>query len=315
MPLSVDPHKESGQNLYRQYAGKKGKIVLDARWVQECVNAGVLQTFHTNWAGCKVLGTEQYVSTDPLSRIAIEISLFRVGSTEVAASAPVPVQSQPRRLSRQSQQQPDTMPRHVQPAQTMHSQTMDPMPGGPVDQIVHPPSTFQYVYTTLHPGRAMHPTAPAPPQTWQGPNSIAPQQTHVAPPHMIPRQPHAYRPESWDGNYNQAPPPASLVGGPGYDFRYRNEESDWSHGGPSDYYDPAVCPSTFLIEFYHSPLSQQFDHYDQQQYIPETEPQNGESSTQANPEPVDKPRGRKRQRAQVGFTIHRTMNTSEHCCE
>jgi hypothetical protein len=58
---TVDPHKESGQNLYRQYAGKKGKIVLNARWVHECVKAGALQTFHSNWANCKVLGTEQYV--------------------------------------------------------------------------------------------------------------------------------------------------------------------------------------------------------------------------------------------------------------
>lgn len=138
------------------------------------------------------------------------------------------------------------MSRQVQPAQTMHNhpQTMAPMPSGPVDQMVHTPSTYpQYVYTTpLHPPRAMHPTAPAPPQTWQGPNSIAPQQTHMAPPHMIPRPPHPYRPDSWDGNYDQAPPPPPLVGAPGYDFRYRNEESDWSHGGPSDYYDPAVCP-------------------------------------------------------------------------
>ncbi|TFY76010.1 hypothetical protein EWM64_g8001, partial [Hericium alpestre] len=31
--ILVDPHKETGQNLYRQYAGKKNKMVLDARWV------------------------------------------------------------------------------------------------------------------------------------------------------------------------------------------------------------------------------------------------------------------------------------------
>lgn len=43
------------------YVGKKGKIVLSFRWVHECVKAGALQTYHTNWASCKVLGTEQYV--------------------------------------------------------------------------------------------------------------------------------------------------------------------------------------------------------------------------------------------------------------
>ncbi|OBZ68099.1 hypothetical protein A0H81_11931 [Grifola frondosa] len=54
--ILVDPHKESGQNLYRQYIGKKGKIVLNANWVIECVKAGILQTYHNN--GCKVTGNE-----------------------------------------------------------------------------------------------------------------------------------------------------------------------------------------------------------------------------------------------------------------
>jgi len=54
----VDPQKSSGQNLWRQYAGKKGKLVLDARWVHECIKAGQLQTIHSNWAGCKVTGSE-----------------------------------------------------------------------------------------------------------------------------------------------------------------------------------------------------------------------------------------------------------------
>ncbi|EEB93570.1 hypothetical protein MPER_07750, partial [Moniliophthora perniciosa FA553] len=47
-----------GQSLYRQYAAKRGKIVLNAQWVEECIKAGQLQTFHTNWAGCKVSGNE-----------------------------------------------------------------------------------------------------------------------------------------------------------------------------------------------------------------------------------------------------------------
>jgi hypothetical protein len=56
---TVNPHTESGQNLYRQYIGKKGKVVLDARWIRECVKAGALQTFVNNFAGCKVTGNEQ----------------------------------------------------------------------------------------------------------------------------------------------------------------------------------------------------------------------------------------------------------------
>jgi hypothetical protein len=55
----VNPHTESGQNLYRQYIGKKGKVVLDALWVHECVKASALQTFVNNFAGCKVTGNEQ----------------------------------------------------------------------------------------------------------------------------------------------------------------------------------------------------------------------------------------------------------------
>lgn len=54
----VDPHTESGQSLYRQYAGKKGKIILSYRWVNECINKNELQTYATNWAGCKVTGNE-----------------------------------------------------------------------------------------------------------------------------------------------------------------------------------------------------------------------------------------------------------------
>ena len=56
----VDPHKQSGQNLYRHYLGKKGKIVLSSQWVYECIRLNQLQTFHSHYAGCKVTGQEQY---------------------------------------------------------------------------------------------------------------------------------------------------------------------------------------------------------------------------------------------------------------
>jgi hypothetical protein len=58
---SVDPKLPSGQSLYRQYAGKKAKLVLAARWVHECVSRGSLQGFSHNWAGCRVTGEEEYV--------------------------------------------------------------------------------------------------------------------------------------------------------------------------------------------------------------------------------------------------------------
>lgn len=55
----VDPYKQSGQNLYRHYLGKKGKIVLSSKWAYECIRLNQLQTFHSNYAGCKVTGKEQ----------------------------------------------------------------------------------------------------------------------------------------------------------------------------------------------------------------------------------------------------------------
>jgi hypothetical protein len=57
--FTVDPHKESGQNLYRQYAGKKNKIVVHSAWATHCIQDKILHGFATNWAGCKVTGKEQ----------------------------------------------------------------------------------------------------------------------------------------------------------------------------------------------------------------------------------------------------------------
>ncbi|KAJ7462254.1 hypothetical protein B0H11DRAFT_2054788 [Mycena galericulata] len=65
--ILVNPHRPSGQNLFRQYANKKGKVVLDARWIRECIKAAQLHTFLTDWAGCKVDGTETQVQDEPPS--------------------------------------------------------------------------------------------------------------------------------------------------------------------------------------------------------------------------------------------------------
>lgn len=59
MANAVDPLKESGQNLYRQYAGKKNKMILSYQWVYSCIRDKTLHGFATNWAGCKVTGQEQ----------------------------------------------------------------------------------------------------------------------------------------------------------------------------------------------------------------------------------------------------------------
>lgn len=57
--VAVDPLKDSGQSLYRQYANKKNKIILNAHWVYHCIRDKTLHGFASNWADCKVTGQEQ----------------------------------------------------------------------------------------------------------------------------------------------------------------------------------------------------------------------------------------------------------------
>ncbi|KAH7927494.1 hypothetical protein BV22DRAFT_1006901 [Leucogyrophana mollusca] len=241
--LLVDPHKESGQNLYRQYVGKKGKMVLHYRWVQECIRANVLQTFQTNWAGCKVTGTEK-VNQPPI----------------------VPSQSTP---------------------QAGPPQPMPPMP--PPGPLVHPPPPYPYPVFAHPISQGMQPPTAGPPQSWQAPNAIAPQQTHIAPPPppppIVPRPADPYRQDSWEASFPQGPPPPHMVGGPGappYDYRYRDDQTDWT-GPPHEYtYDQSYDQA-----------------YDQAgSFMPEAGPSTAGPST-VTADATDKPRGRKRTRTQA----------------
>jgi hypothetical protein len=56
--ILVDPSKQSGQALCRRYTGKKGKLVLDARWIRECLRFRSLLLFHDNWGGCMITPTD-----------------------------------------------------------------------------------------------------------------------------------------------------------------------------------------------------------------------------------------------------------------
>ncbi|KAH6914470.1 hypothetical protein BKA70DRAFT_1095313 [Coprinopsis sp. MPI-PUGE-AT-0042] len=56
--LLVDPLKPSGQSLYRQWCGKKSKLILHARWIRECIKANRLLTYVDQWGGCKMTGEE-----------------------------------------------------------------------------------------------------------------------------------------------------------------------------------------------------------------------------------------------------------------
>ena len=78
--MTVDPASETGQSLYLQYLGKKGKVVLGLsseprcllfnspplmysllgwKWAEECVKRGQLLTYAADWGGFKVNGTER----------------------------------------------------------------------------------------------------------------------------------------------------------------------------------------------------------------------------------------------------------------
>ncbi|GBE81221.1 hypothetical protein BKA93DRAFT_756282 [Sparassis latifolia] len=265
--ILVDPHKESGQNLFRQYVGKKGKIVLDANWVLECVKAGALQTYHNNWAGCKVTGTEAVTHVNQ----------------NVAPPQPGPPNPQLMHSELAHQMQPSQM---MQPH-------MAPPPMAPPEALVHPQHGFQYtVYPTpmdVTP-RAMHPPTAAPPQSWQAANGIAPQQTHMAPPpqpqpQMMPRHPQGYREDqAWPGAYHQSQPSTNTIvpnAPQDYDYnRYREEQAAWV-GGTGDYY-----AQPYEQQAYPEPDA----------YMEEAGPSNApDSSTTAASE---KARGRKRVRTQ-----------------
>lgn len=196
--------------------------------------------------GCS-FGALRSLTVNP-SRV---IPVAEPASASVAAPATLNSQNQPRRLTRQSQTQPDSVPRQILPApQPVHGQGHNlngQIPSNAVEQLVPTQTSFPYqVYTTpLHPNpRGMHPGSAGPPQSWQGPNSIAPQQTNLGQPlQMIHHRPQSFREESWGSNYdhgsNQGPHP--VVAGPSqptYDYRYRNEQPEWvSH---NDFYDPSV---------------------------------------------------------------------------
>ncbi|KAH8978166.1 hypothetical protein EDB86DRAFT_3090974 [Lactarius hatsudake] len=228
--ILVNPHTESGQNLYRQYVGKKVKVVLDARWVHECVKAGALQTFVNNFAGCKVTGNEQQRPPAP-------------AATPIIPPVIIPQATGP---SRQQPPAPPTVPQVVQNPEAFQAQLPQTM------QAVEPPGpsfTYQTYQAQLQPAaRTMHPSPAAPPQTWQAPNSIAPEQTqsHLPPQIIQPRGP--YREDAWDPTYQPAGPPPGPIDhppAPGYEYPDQTWSSDqyFAQG-----YDPGSYPQPYIPE-------------------------------------------------------------------
>ncbi|KAF9479061.1 hypothetical protein BDN70DRAFT_913361 [Pholiota conissans] len=272
--ILVDPHKPSGQNLWRQYTGKKGKIVLSAQWVHECIKANQLQTFQSNWAGCKVTGNET-VHTTPRT-------------TEEPPAPPAP--SAPAR-----------------PFQAIHPHALQ-APMAPVDALsTYPFQVYAPPPPPIHnaPQRGM--TA-APPQPWQV--TIAPSQAHIHPPpppphpHMIHRPPAGpsqpgssqhYREDAWEG-YST---PEEMASQPApYEYRYRDEQNGWVTG-PGPYYEPSYDQSyghPSYMEEPHEHSSASNSVAGQQPHMPVPVP--GSSVQSGSGELGEKTRGRKRTRVQ-----------------
>ncbi|KAJ7680289.1 hypothetical protein DFH06DRAFT_1162490 [Mycena polygramma] len=230
--ILVNPHKRSGQNLYRQYANKKGKIVLDARWIRECIKSAQLHTFASNWAGCKLDGSEAQIEETPPPRT-------RTRHVE---------QQQPQQP--QEQQQPQQ-----QQAQSLH---IDPQ--------------TQYAFQVYVPPIQL--PSPTPPPPWQHTAAIAPEQTHLL-------RPADYREDTTAWNHYHQPASAPVNPAPAqYDYtRYRDDENGWTSG--ATYYEPAYTQP------YQSTSYVEEDH---------TTPEAGPSTLP--PETPEKPRGRKRARAE-----------------
>ncbi|KAJ7132782.1 hypothetical protein C8R43DRAFT_1023321 [Mycena crocata] len=197
--ILVDPHKPSGQNLYRQYANKKAKVVLDARWIRECIKAAHLQTFANDWAGCKVDGTETCV----LRRRSRNILLISRASQ---VEEPRPVQEPPR-----------TRAQHVVEQQ--------PQPQPHIDSLAHP--TTHYAFEVYVP--------PTDAQPWQpAPVLVPEQQAHIG---LLHRPTTEYRQDTPWNHYQQPQQPLDPAPPTYTDYRYRNDESNWAAAGAT-YYDP-----------------------------------------------------------------------------
>ncbi|KAI0081891.1 hypothetical protein K474DRAFT_1681646 [Panus rudis PR-1116 ss-1] len=261
--ILVNPRKESGQNLYRQYAGKKNKIVLDAVWAIECVTAGELQTYQTNWAGCRVTGTEQVIS-----------------STDAAGSSSN--QAGPSTL--QTTAHPDTVLAEQMVAPTIMQQPPQPSIPQPSIAAAIPQQTYQY---QVYSHEAMHAATSAPPQTWH--TAAATMQAHEA--HMSHQQQmelqhHGYataEQHAWHSDYHRhtAQSTDGMVNGVQQSFEYDTRE-----------------PQTSWIADAAQYYQQQFGAYPyaEPQYLPQEPGPSNVPPPPEEPAAPDPPRGRKRTR-------------------
>ncbi|KAF8876709.1 hypothetical protein CPB84DRAFT_1795712 [Gymnopilus junonius] len=267
--ILVDPHKPSGQNLWRQYAGKKGKIILSANWVHECVKANQLQTFQSNWAGCKVTGTET-IYTPPTSQLP----------EENTAPVNAPIQTLHAHAI-QATMPPVADPIHPYPFQ-MYAPPLPPVP-----QRVMPPGQAPPWQVTVAPAQTHLHEVPPPPPTHHIIRSTPPPPTHSQPPSQH------YREDAWDG-YNT---PDDMTAQPAaYDYRYREEQNNWVAAGPGPYYEPSYVQGYAQPPYMEDPSTQPSG--STSVISPPTQMAGPSAPPPPSAEASERPRGRKRTRTQ-----------------
>lgn len=152
--------------------------MLDARWIRECIKAAALQTFATNWAGCKLDGTET------------SVLYFETRRVLIIPSSQIQVTPSPRTRARQvEQQQQQQSQQQQQPIQQQTALHIDPQ--------------TDYAFVVYIPPILAPPSTPPPPQQpWQA-TPVVPEQTNMI------HRPSEYRKDpaiAWNYYHMPAPP-------------------------------------------------------------------------------------------------------------
>ncbi|KZO93390.1 hypothetical protein CALVIDRAFT_257350 [Calocera viscosa TUFC12733] len=186
--IIVNASTESGRNLARQYAGKKGKVVLSSNWVNECIRRGELLTFKSDWAGCRLDG---YDTTD---RPQTAANILSSAARPEAADPPAPRgKKRPRPSDADLPVAPATLATHTSPLAAANpypltvSQIANPqhLPWGSIAQPAvahHLPTAGGHMVPPPMQRLPNYPTGPGMPPPPQMQPGLRPWETSFAPP-------------------------------------------------------------------------------------------------------------------------------------
>ncbi|KAG8817816.1 hypothetical protein FRC19_011132 [Serendipita sp. 401] len=162
--ILVNPTTESGHNLFRLFHnGKKGKTVLDVKWVQMCIKAKEVLGYKANWGDCRVTGMERKEFLRQQDEQLVRESNHTEMSEEVPQDAVGPPVDDRPRTPPPIPEQHDTTP-HTSPTAAQES------PERPSHSVFYPPPLV-YGYPPMPPPRPGTNTSPMPPPMMPMPGS------------------------------------------------------------------------------------------------------------------------------------------------